>query len=347
MKNKKIITCAGYHGTGSSIVTDYLKEFEEIESLGDFEFRFIQDPNGIADLEDRLLKNNSRLNSDRAIYEYLRLIKILNANYTNKFWKKSNYRKVFKDKFFQYSKEYIEDLVDLKWNGYWHDFEFRNFSFFSRIKSFIIKILFVISREKIDLKNKTMYFSYPIEDFKEKTQKYLNKLFDEASSKNIVAFDQLVPVCNMNRYLEYFQEIKVIVVDRDPRDIYIYNKKIYKEGVVPCEDVDVFIKHFKLLRKHQNYDKGDKEKILKIQFEDIIYKYDETTEKINIFLNIENLNHLSPKQYFNPSISINNTQMFKLYPEYKKDIEKIEKELKDYCYNFPFELNREEKQKIF
>lgn len=152
--NKKIITCTGYHGTGSSIITDYLKEFKEIHSTGDFEFRFIQDPNGIADLEDRLLRNNSRLNSDRAIYEYLKLIRILNSNYTNKFWKPSQYKVIFNNKFLKYSEEYIDDLIELKWIGYWHDFEFRNFSLYSRVKNFIFRLIEVFLKKKILVKKK-------------------------------------------------------------------------------------------------------------------------------------------------------------------------------------------------
>ena len=74
---KKIITCAGYHGTGSSLITDLLKEFSNVKSFGEYEFRFLQDPNGVGDLEERLINNNSRLNSDRAIYDFKRFIKKL------------------------------------------------------------------------------------------------------------------------------------------------------------------------------------------------------------------------------------------------------------------------------
>ena len=41
---KSIITCTGYGGTGSSVVSDLLKEFKTVHSFGDFEFRFLQDP---------------------------------------------------------------------------------------------------------------------------------------------------------------------------------------------------------------------------------------------------------------------------------------------------------------
>ena len=56
-------------------------------------------------------------------------------------------------------------------------------------------------------------------------------------------------------------------------DLYILNKKIWKESVVPCDEVDKFIKHFKLLRKHQKYEKENTEQILRIRFEDTIYEY--------------------------------------------------------------------------
>lgn len=342
---KKIITCTGYHGTGSSMITDYLKEFDEIESLGEFEFRFLQDPNGVADLEDRLLRNNARLNSDRAIYEYLRLVNILNSNYTNRFWKLSQYKIIFNNKFLEYSKEYIEDLVELKYFGYWHDFELRNFSFVSRAKNFFYKIFELLNIK--NKRNKEMYYSYPIENFYIKTQNYLEKLFNEISNKKILALDQLVPCCNVNRYLNYFKDIKVIILDRDPRDLYVLNKRIWKESVIPCDNIDSFIKHFKLLRRHQKYEKEDKSKILRIRFEETIYNYDKTMRLIDRFLEIENLNHKNPQKYFNPKKSINNTQVFKLYPELQEDIKKIEKELKEYCYEFPYEIDRNIKEKIY
>ena len=47
---KKIITCAGYHGTGSSLVTDLLKEFLNTKSFGEYEYRFLQDPNGVKEI---------------------------------------------------------------------------------------------------------------------------------------------------------------------------------------------------------------------------------------------------------------------------------------------------------
>lgn len=59
----RVITCASYYGTGSSAVTDFFSEFDDIYSLGDYEYRFLQEPDGIADLEYNLIENNHRHNT--------------------------------------------------------------------------------------------------------------------------------------------------------------------------------------------------------------------------------------------------------------------------------------------
>ena len=59
----RFITCASYYGSGSSVITDFVSEFSEVYSYGDFEFRFIQDPDGISDLEYNLVENFNRHNS--------------------------------------------------------------------------------------------------------------------------------------------------------------------------------------------------------------------------------------------------------------------------------------------
>lgn len=345
---KRIITCASYHGTGSSIITDLLGELENVRSFGDYEFRFLQDPNGIGDLEEKLLRNNARLNSDRAIYDFKKFIVGLAKDRDIRFWKKNIYERTFNGKFLEITQEYIDTLIDMKWQGIWHDIYKRKEFKINKYLFYLSLILMKLKlRKKHKLKTTEMYFSYPITDFIEKTKKYLEKLFEATgATEDILAFDQLVPICNQEKYLKYFEDLKIINVDRDPRDLYILNKIYWREMVVPTDTVEEFIKHFLLIRKHQKYEKINKSKIKNIKFEDFIYKYDESIEELFIFLKLDKEKHIRKKEYFNPSISINNTQIFKLHPELEEDIKKIEKELKEYCYNFP-NIDITKKRKVF
>jgi hypothetical protein len=72
----------------------------------------------------------------------------------------------------------------------------------------------------------------------------------------------------------------------------------------------------------------------------MIYEYEKTTRKIVDFLELKE--HCRPKSIFDPNLSINNTQLFDVYPNYKDDIAYIEKELPEYLY--PFENYKDRKK---
>lgn len=52
---------------------------------------------------------------------------------------------------------------------------------------------------------------------------YINNLCESIYSINddYVVLDQFVPTTNIRRYLNYVEDLKVIIVDRDLRDIYL------------------------------------------------------------------------------------------------------------------------------
>lgn len=345
---KSIITCAGYHGTGSSIITDLLQEFEGIKSFGEWEFRFLQDPNGIGDLEEKLINNNARLNSDRAIYDFKKFMNEIATDRDIRFWKKNIYEKTFNGKFMQITQKYLDDIIDLKWQGIWHDIYKRKEFTYNKYIFYISLILMKLKlRKSPKIKTTEIYFSYPITNFIEKTQKYLNQLFEATETiEDTLVFDQLVPICNQKKYLKYFNDLKIVNVDRDPRDLYILNKIYWKDKVVPTDNVEVFIRHFLLIREHKKYENINNDRVKNVKFEDFIYRYNESLQELLDFLKIDKKKHIKKKEYFNPSISINNTQIFKLHPELKSDIKKIEDKLKDYCYDFK-EINIDNKRKIF
>jgi hypothetical protein len=131
----------------------------------------------------------------------------------------------------------------------------------------------------------------------------------------------------------FFDNPLAIVVDRDPRDNYIFAKKflLNKGRQIPTETVEKFVVYYRNMRKGMPYIIGS-DKILNIRFEDLIYEYDESITKIMTFCGLKE--HTNPRTIFAPELSINNTQVFKRYPEYRKEIEYIERELPEFLYPF-------------
>ena len=185
------------------------------------------------------------------------------------------------------------------------------------------------------MKNEITYCSHPTENhFIEVTKKYISEMFKTVSdTKDIMMVDQLVPPTNLSRYLRYFDDIKVVVVDRDPRDIYVLEKYVWRDGVIP-NDVEKFCDWFIYTRQHRQQDNLNTENIKFIMFEDMVYNYEQQTDKLMDWLALDASNHTHKKAVFNPDYSMKNTQTWKKYAVPKADIEYIEKRLADYLYSF-------------
>lgn len=338
-KEYKVLTCASYGGTGSGVVTDLVSEFKGCYCPGDFEFRFIQDYDGITTLESALIDNHHRLNSDIAIRRFKHII-----DHQSSTGPLPKYEKFFNGKFKEISYKYIDSITDLSWKGYWEHHQVDAnipsqillYKIYPRIKKMFRK-----PSEKCysnQPPKQKMYFSYPTrEEFYKKTKAYTNELcraIDPEGKYGFIFMDQLVPPTNISKYFNYFNDLKVIVVDRDPRDLYMLNEHSWKESWIPSHDIDIYIKWFRLLREHQKHEVEDPKKILRLRFEDVVVNYDESVEKITEFLGLKPEDHIYKKKYFNPEISIKNMGLYKKSSD-SKEIEKlnrIEKELEEYCY---------------
>jgi hypothetical protein len=336
MADHKIVTCASYGNSGSGVITDYLMEFRSIYNTGDFEFRFLHDYGGVTTLEDSLIRNHHRLNSDIAIQNFLKYVDYQSGDIFNR-----RYEKYFNNQFKKISYNFLDKLIEAQWDGYWDIYQVLShpiITFFKyKVYPRFLKVLhgnkYYIARY---VPRKKMYFSNPSEEYFMKcVQEYINDLCDVIdlnNEYNFLYFDQLLPPLNINRYFRYFNQLKVVVVDRDPRDYYIENYKKWKEGYIP-QNIDQFIAVYKGIRKKIDQDESN-DNILRIKFEDTIYNYAEFKSQINTFLDIKEEDHILPLSEFNPKKSIENTQLWKKYNIPPKIISKIEDELGIYCYHF-------------
>lgn len=328
-----IITVTGFGATGSSSISHLVSEFDDVKSLGTIEFWLLQDLHGISDLDYFLNDGNHRSKTFVSIRNFERLIKRNKAFYSKYF---PNFDKI--------SSEYIASLKDTTFNKALHPFEYEQ----SFIMELFVKVFFKLQAikhklfspsEELILKlpsNQKHHFKYNPEYFYQITKKFTRKLFEsimDNNDYNHIMVDQLVPATNISRYFNYIDRLKVIVVDRDPRDIFLLNKLKWKGTPVLCDtdDVNVFIDWYSSIR--YNSFKGDNSNVMRINFEDLIYNYEMTLEKIIDFCMLNKNLHKQKFKIFNPKKSMSNTKLWKLPHKFQNEISEIENKLKQYCYS--------------
>lgn len=336
---RKIIIPTGYMGSGSSAITDLVSEFENVNNLHkDFEYIFLHCPNGVFDLEDKLLLGNNSIRSDEALHSFLNCMKDL---YDKKFWWPGNYKNVIGKEFYSKVLDYVDELVDVKSINYWYYQE--NPTKIMQLKNIIKYGIEKVINKKILLKKPLLYdeilLSYKNpKQFYKITKKFINNVLDLIdSNQQDLLLDQLILPHNIYRLDNYFDDnVKVIVVERDPRDVFVLNKYAWsKKGIdVPYSfDVEKFCKQYKNIRQlEKKYNGKD---VLRIKFEDLVYNYENSEKKVADFLGYSLKQHTKKFNRFNPNISIRNTQVFSSSKDYEQEVKYIENELKKYLYNFP------------
>lgn len=333
---KYIFTATGFGGTGSSAITDILGEFSNGKSLGIGEIYFLQDEYSISDLEHHLIDGNHRSRADKALKNYLKYIRKEGIRYN----------KMFNNNFKNFSYEYIESLIDAEFKKPLIlgdlDSNILNFLYFKLYYSLVLKTRYLFSKSNFEFYPWSIfvkkYYSVPDrERFYKKTREYTSKIFNSISIAEefyFLAIDQLVPPIKIDRYFNYVNNLKVFLVDRDPRDLYLLNKRDWNNRA-PCicdtSNINEFIIWYKTMRSEINLYKK-RENICFIQFEDLVYKYDEMINKIYNFTGLSKSEHINKFSKFDPNYSSLNTRLWKNKNYYTKDIVLIEEKLSEFCF---------------
>ena len=158
-----------------------------------------------------------------------------------------------------------------------------------------------------------MFFSKPsYEHFVTQTQKYIDELFSGYDRKTLVVLDHHpLPIQFAEKLNDYFgPDAKMIVVDRDPRDIYCdlvnHKNRIGRELSV-THDVTKYVEWYKALHAVR----PNSDRILYLQFEELVNNYDNEIMKIFHFIDVDEVNHIRKRKFFDPSVSKNNVGIWK------------------------------------
>jgi hypothetical protein len=326
MNNLNYVAVSGYGWSGSGAVVDLLREFKDYKSL-DVEFRLLKDPYGIVDLESFLVNNWDILRSDVAIRDFLWFTSILDKSGSRFSRIGENLSTRLYVDFKSETIKYIDNLTSLKYIGYSMIYNYN-------IPSVILFIRKVLRKLAVISINKIMYLSKPTQEkFEFETRQYIERIFKNFFIKNNIktlVLDQAIPISNINATMKYFKNIKLIIVDRDPRDIYvdlIINKALVGADNNIEERPKRFVEYYNLQRS--SIDLNDN--ILQIRFEDLVINYNKTVNVIKSFLG-EDIFHINKYKYLKPEKSLKNICLWKSFKN-QDEIDYIYSKLKYQCYD--------------
>lgn len=339
MKDITFVDVSGFFTSGSSAMVDLLKEFRGFYE-SDAEIRFIKDPYGIVQMENALVNQWEFINSSAAISDFLDLCKKGCRNGKGLFAPAGfNLKKTISKDFMKITEEYINELTD-----YTYKFDFYHYKFKKPYLRYVIDryrwAIEYLTKGKLKTANRniaTCYFAHPTQEvFNDATKRYFNRLFEEQVNDKDNAFiilDQAVSPNNTQVIHRYFSKAKMIIIDRDPRDMYVddilWGENLDKNYQTK-EAAQRYILRAKALRDNIVLD----DDILYVRFEDLIINYDETRIKILHFLGLEESDHINKKACLKPEVSIKNIGIWrKFYDECHEAIDTIQEALPELCYD--------------
>ena len=328
MNSFDFICVSGYGKSGSGACVDLLKEFEYIGGL-DKEFRMTKDPSGILDLESSLVENWEFVRHNIAIRDFLEYCFMLSRK--DGIFKRvgKNYNDMLGVDFMAESLLYVEKLSDFIYYGD---------SLLNRYRLTATQSFRQRVRSKLGLDNSIQtYFSRPTKErFLLETKKYLKSIFmNYANNMDLqkVVLDQAVSPINIHKNLKYFCDAKMIIVDRDPRDIYttmVNEKRLLGADYSHNKSPNKYIVWHKYVRSKLDNDNINQEKVLRLNFEDFFINYNKTIEKIKDFLDID-FEHKYKGERFNPDDMDKYVGIWKKNQD-QESMSYIEKSLSEYCF---------------
>ncbi len=349
------IAVTGYYGTGSSAVIDLLSEVEGVScALGNrYEHTNLNCAGGIFDLEARLYHENADYYSrDIALNDFYNE---MYKQYRYNFGWYGSYKKLLGEKYMQSVNKLIDTVsVSGEKNCLAHTTKTR-FSLGKAMLQIAAKIFFkrrygVLGCKYVHDNDPQRFLTASHEEFMQAAREFINTYFELCRKGNDdMVYDHLIYPEQSNVVGRFFDDdFRLIVVDRDPRDIYISDKYFWSTAKYGCQtmpmprDIDGFCDYWLAMHERADLQRGQKN-ILFVQFEDLIYNYDKTVEKIFGFCGIDSERHTRKKQTFDPEKSINNTQVFNIIDGADKICERICEKLPDLIYAFPYKRSGEVK----
>ncbi|UDQ96957.1 sulfotransferase [Lentisphaerota bacterium WC36G] len=345
------IAVKGFWSTGESAVNDFLFEFDNTFGIKQQEMLIFDTIDGIVDLENKYLFNSAPIIIGAQIARFKKLVNFLSKYgmyslpYDSEevfggFFKKRSYE--FIDKITSENKlaslEFDYPIIEEHINNFAYKYKiwpFKKQKIDQLLKKISLSLLNYVKPLSHYFPRGDFYIPKGYDNFKKELNDYINDLTSYLSKQNAgknILYQQLLTPASFNLYKNAIPNLRYIIIDRDPRDIYVFQRHLWKSLAVPNNPQD-FAEWYKLARAQLNELEGN---FLHIKFEDFVYNYENTSSKIMTFLNLTNEQHVKKLKFFDPSKSIKNTQMWKKTNKYNDEIKILEDLLPEFLYEFPY-----------
>ncbi len=301
----KSVLVNGTYRSGSGAINDYLSSRTDFSNpFGDNEFRIVSDPTGLHSLYNFCYINKNLLNPAYGFEMFENYIS--NLHKYKVFFSKGIKGNLYNKSIINLTKNFIKKITKTSYYATPH-YKRVNFSTRNKIKYSL--------GLKLNKKNYEMKFTNVIVPEEEKifvreAKIYIEKIIKNAScfrvnNKNYVlnnAIDVLSPIESSR----YFLNPKIIIVTRDPRDIFS-SMKIGKAAAAPNYDVKIFVKWYKNYFCSDQFKKILKnKKILHIKFEKFLNNFNKENKRLCKFLNVHERFILRKNSIFDLDLSKKN-----------------------------------------
>lgn len=145
---------------------------------------------------------------------------------------------------------------------------------------------------------------------------------NESDKNQIMLFDQPIHLFqHINVWPDFFRPFKLIIVHRDPRDIFaeqvnykfLFRQQmdsnaisLYGSSLDDAISYRIATTKSRMRAVDNVLSVINSNEVLLLKFEDLVLKYDETKHQIQNFIGLYDSDHSHPKKYFNPDKSNKN-----------------------------------------
>ncbi len=325
---KTIVAITGFGHSGSGALEDLLSEYKDVTVYADAEpngsLRKPNFKNGTNELNifrhsgglfflEKFFPSRNIFVQDCIVKMFLALVK---EHYVHN-------GEIYNNKFLELTNEFLNSILELKLKT--------NYGIAYQPH------LPAIAKQTIDFLNlsesENQYLftlkNISKEEYLNSAKKYMQNFFETINSEKYLVLDQILSdnECGVEHYKRYIDNLKLIAVYRDPRDVYATAIEL-NIGWIP-HNVDEFIIWYR--NSVKPYFENQNKDYLLIRFEDIIFHKHVIQEKIETFLNFEPNSHIAPRTAFDESVSLKNIGLYKRL-NMSEEIDKIETELSEFLY---------------